>query len=125
MLIIGGFVYLITNNANGMRYIGKKQFYNVTRKKVKDRKNRKVIKKLSDWEKYYGSNDQLKEDLVTFGEDSFTREILYLCVNKTECSYFEAYEQFVRRVLLDEQYYNSWISVRIQKTGMKNHVENK
>ena len=119
-----GFVYLITNNRSGTKYIGKKQFYSVTRKKVKDRKNRKVIKKPSDWQTYYGSNDQLKSDIENLGEENFTREILHLCMNKTECSYLEAYEQMVRNVLLTDEYYNSWISVRVQKTGLRNYAEN-
>lgn len=119
-----GFVYLITNVKDGTKYIGKKQFYSVTRKIVKGRKNRKVIKKSSDWQTYYGSNDQLKTDLENLGEENFTREILHLCINKTECSYLEAYEQMVRNVLLTDEYYNSWISVRVQKTGLKDYAKN-
>jgi hypothetical protein len=98
-----GFVYLITNIENGMKYIGKKHFW----ERRKNAKTGRRQTKESDWRKYFGSCDQLKEDVKSLGENKFKREILYLCPHKKSMSYYETYEQFKRNVLLDEAYYNT------------------
>jgi hypothetical protein len=98
-----GFVYLITNLENGMKYIGKKHFW----ERRKNAKTGRRQTKESDWRKYFGSCDQLKEDVKSLGENKFKREILYLCPHKKSMSYYETYEQFKRNVLLDEAYYNT------------------
>ena len=46
-----GFVYLIVNKSNGLRYIGKKNCYFSKTKQVKGKK--KKIKVESDWKTYY------------------------------------------------------------------------
>ena len=95
-----GFVYLITNNISGRKYIGKKlaKFSKTTYKVVKlkngNKKRKKIKSKIdSDWQLYYGSNDQLNKDIQTLGADNFTREILFYCTSKAACSYIEAREQ--------------------------------
>ena len=98
-----GFVYLITNLENGMKYIGKKHFW----ERRKNPKTGRRQTKESDWKNYFGSCDQLKEDVKILGADKFKREILYLCPHKKSMSYYETYEQFKRNVLLDETYYNT------------------
>jgi len=98
-----GFVYLITNLDNNMKYIGKKHFW----ERRKNPKTGRRQTKESDWRKYFGSCDQLKEDVKTLGNDKFKREILYLCPHKKSMSYYETYEQFKRNVLMDEGYYNT------------------
>ena len=67
----------------------------------------------SDWQTYYGSSPELSKDVNALGADKFTREILYLCKSKAECSYVEAREQFSRRVLESTDYYNGHIQVRV------------
>lgn len=114
-----GFVYLITNLNTGKKYIGKKLFKFTRRKKVKDRVNRKVVVKESDWMDYYGSNKLLKEEVKTGNKDDYKREILHLCASKAVCSYLEAKEQFVRDVLYDDDYYNSWISCKIHASTLR------
>ena len=115
-----GFVYIITNNISGRMYIGKKlaKFSKTTYKTVKLKNGTKKKKRIkgkieSDWRDYYGSNDQLNKDVDTLGKEHFTREILYYCKSKSECSYIEAREQFNRRVLESTDYYNGQISVRV------------
>lgn len=115
-----GFVYLITNTASGRKYIGKKlaKFSKTTYRTVKlkngTKKRKKIRSKIdSDWQTYYGSNDELNRDVLLLGAEKFTREILYLCKSKAECSYIEAREQFRHQVLESADYYNGQISVRV------------
>ena len=115
-----GFVYLITNKTNDRKYVGKKlaKFSKTTYKTVVlkngTKKKKKIKSKIdSDWITYYGSSIELSKDIALLGEDSFTREILFYCKSKAECSYIEAREQFTRRVLESTEYYNGQISVRV------------
>jgi hypothetical protein len=121
-----GFVYLITNNISGRKYIGKKlaKFAKTTYKVVKQKNGVKKKKKIrgkidSDWREYYGSSDQLTADVLNLGPENFTREILYYCQSKAECSYIEAREQFRRKVLESDDYYNGHIQVRVHGSHIK------
>jgi hypothetical protein len=114
-----GFVYEITNLETNRKYIGKKLFYFSKTKQVKGK--RKRIKVTSDWQTYYGSNEELQKDVKSLGEDKFKRRILHLCKSKGECNYLEAKEQFVNSVLEKEDYYNNWIMVRIRKSHIKEY----
>ena len=115
-----GFVYVITNTVNGRMYIGKKLAkFKTTRYKMHTQKNGKKVRKRirgavsSDWQEYYGSSDALSKDIQQVGKEKFQREILYYCKSKAECNYVEAREQFSRRVLESDQYYNGHIRVRV------------
>ncbi len=116
-----GFVYLITNLTNNRKYIGKKFFSKAGRKQTKGKV--KKIRVKSDWESYYGSNKELQEEVKQLGSENYRREILHLCYSKSECSYRETYEIFVRGVLLSEDYYNSWVSCKIHKAHVINKIE--
>ena len=118
-----GFVYLITNNLSGRKYIGKKlaKFSKTTYKIVKQKNGIKKRKKIrskvdSDWRAYYGSSPELTADKITLGTENFSREILFYCKSKSECSYVEAREQFERKVLESTDYYNGHIQVRVHKS---------
>ena len=124
-----GFVYLITNKANSRMYVGKKlsKFSRTSYKTVvlkNGTKKKKKIKKQidSDWLEYYGSSDILNKDVESLGRESFCREILYYCKSKAECSYIEAREQFSRRVLESDDYYNGQISVRVHGSHIKGKI---
>jgi hypothetical protein len=109
-----GFVYIIKNLDTGKLYIGKKGFY--LRKRYQKNKKRKFKLVESDWKTYTGSNDVLNED-VNSGH-KLEREILHLCRTKSEMSYLECKEQFLRDVLLSDEYYNQWIQCKIRKSHL-------
>ena len=124
-----GFVYLITNKLTGRKYIGKKlaKFSRTTYRVVKLKNGKKKRKKIkgkidSDWQTYYGSSPELSRDVEALGVNNFTREILYYCSSKAECSYIEAREQFARRVLETQDYYNGHIQVRVHGSHIINKI---
>ena len=109
-----GFVYLITNLKTQQKYVGKKLAkFKTTKPPLKGKKNKRRGYKESDWREYWGSSDRLNEDVKQLGEKNFTREILYFCKSRAEMSYIEAREQFDRRVLETDEYYNGIINVRV------------
>jgi hypothetical protein len=108
------FVYLITNLTNDKKYVGKKLAkFKTTKPPLKGKKNKRRGTKESDWRTYWGSSDHLNNDVVELGEDKFRREILYYCPSRGVASYIEAREQFERRVLETDDYYNGIINVRV------------
>jgi hypothetical protein len=114
-----GFVYQITNLTNVKKYIVNKFFYSTKTKQVNGRK--KKTKVFSNWQTYYGSSDNLQKDVLQLGHEKFVREILHLCKSKGECGYLEAKEQFVRGVMESEDYYNTWIMVRVRRSHIKEY----
>tara|TARA_B100000902_G_scaffold3941_1_gene5077 strand:+ start:3832 stop:4281 length:450 start_codon:yes stop_codon:yes gene_type:complete len=109
-----GFVYLITNTTSGQKYIGKKLAkFKTTKPPLKGKKNKRRGYKESDWQDYWGSSDRLQADVDKLGPEKFTREILHFCKSRAEMSYIEAREQFDRRVLETDEYYNGIINVRV------------
>ena len=124
-----GFVYLITCVTTGKMYVGKKlakfalTSYKVVKLKNGTKKRKKIRSKInSDWQQYYGSSPTLTEDINQQGTDNFKREILYYCRSRSECSYYEAREQFSRRVLESDDYYNGHIQCRIHGSHIKNKI---
>jgi len=109
-----GFVYLITNLSNQRQYIGRKVFWFFRKPPGKKRK----VKKESDWKTYYGSSDELKEDVKLFGIHNFKREILSLHETKGKTNFAETEALFKNNVLTESlpdgtpKYYNSNILSR-------------
>ena len=111
---IVGLVYIITNMTNNRKYIGKKLArFRKSRPPLKGKVNRRKYTVESDWQDYYGSSEHLNQDVQELGSENFTREILYYCTSKAELGYLEAKEQFDRRVLETDEYYNGIINVRV------------
>ena len=124
-----GYVYIITNLTNNKKYIGKKlaKFAKTTYKTIKLKngtiKKKKIRSKVdSDWKEYWGSSPNLQADINTLGKENFTREILHYCKSKAETSYVEAREQFDRKVLESQEYYNGQISVRVHGSHIINKI---
>jgi hypothetical protein len=67
---------------------------------------------------YWGSSEELLKDIETLGKESFTREIVKLCLTRGNVNYSELEEQFKRNVLgaLNESgsriYYNTNVATR-------------
>ena len=114
-----GYVYEITNLTNGRKYVGKKFFTRAGTKQIKGKK--KKVRLSSGWANYWSSSKELQEDVKKLGKENFSRKILYLCKTRSECSYRETKEIFIRDALLTTEYYNSWVSCKIHKA----HVLNK
>lgn len=115
-----GFVYLITDRQTDKKYIGKKIFHNKkSRPPLKGAKKRRISKIPSDWMEYYGSNETLKKLVETTDKTRYKREILHLCQSKSHMSYLETKEILLRNVLLDECYFNDWISCKITRKQLQ------
>lgn len=112
-----GFVYCITNLANGKSYIGRKYFWSFRTPPGKKRK----VKSESDWKKYYGSCPELKDDIKLYGKLQFKRTILSLHKTKGITNFEETRQLFLNNVLTEAMedgtpaYYNSNILGRYMR----------
>jgi len=123
-----GFVYKIEHIPTGKYYIGKKSLESVRNVKIgkreliklkEERKAagiggrpplKKKVRKASDWEKYYSSNEWINEQVKEGKQDEFKREIIQFCNSKKSLSYYEVYWMFKYDVLSDENCLNGNIS---------------
>lgn len=94
-----GFVYLITNELTGKKYIGRKYFWKRLRKKIPGKVRRKRVKAESDWESYWGSCAPLHSDYFSLGIGNFKREILSIHTCRSDVCYEEVATQFKYDVL--------------------------
>ena len=121
-----GFVYRITNTTTGKSYIGRKYF--VQKRKPKGAKRR--VTSESDWKKYYGSSDELKQDIREIGRDNFKREIISLHTTLGKVNYEETKQLFLNNVLMEAlddgtpKYYNSNILGRYMRKDYGNFETN-
>ena len=123
-----GFVYKIIHIPSGKYYIGKKSLSSVRtlklgkRELLKIKEERKVnkmpgpapkkkkVRKASDWETYYSSNEWITEQVKDGKVGEFMREIIQFCNSKKSLSYYEIYWMFKYDVLADENSLNGNIS---------------
>lgn len=109
-----GFLYIITNDITGKKYIGKKQMKSVKKMApLKGKKNKRHREVETDWKEYTSSSNDVNEDIQKYGKDKFTFEIIRLCDSKFELAYYEAKLQFENNVLLTNKFYNGIINCRI------------
>ena len=115
-----GFVYLLTDLENGKKYVGKKNFWSTRRlPPLKGQKRRRTKKTESNWLEYYGSSEEVGLLVEKSGGSRFRREILHLCESKGVMSYLELKEQVDRQVLLNDEYYNGIIQVKIHRSHVQ------
>jgi hypothetical protein len=102
-----GFVYKIIHTPTGRYYIGKKSLTSTRRlAPLKGQKRKRTVTKSSDWEKYYSSNDWIKEQVKEGKAEEFSREIIQYCFSKKSLTYYEIYWQFQYNVLADDNAIN-------------------
>ena len=117
-----GFVYRITNTTTQKSYIGRKYFW----QKRKPRGGKRRVTSESDWKRYYGSSDDLKQDIRSLGRGSFRREILSLHTTLGKVNYEETKQLFLHNVLMEAlddgtpMYYNSNILGRYMRKDYGN-----
>lgn len=95
-----GFVYVIECLPTKRKYIGKKL--------VRGKGN-----KLMKYQDYWGSSNEMLEDIKQMGKDKFTRTVLHWAETKSILSYLETTEQLKRNVLASGDYYNQIVHIRV------------
>lgn len=109
-------IYKITNKITNKKYIGKKQLWKkVTKPPLKGKKRKRIEYKKSDFETYYGSSEELKNDITLYGINNFDREVLDVATCKWDAAYIELYYQLTEQVMFKEDYYNGIINIRLPK----------
>ena len=109
-----GYIYVTCHMPTGRQYIGKKNFFHTTNKKLGKkelaeipvtrgkRPTKKQVVKESDWKTYYGSATEIK----SLPKNEITHCVLKLCKNKKELTYWETKMLFQYNVLEDDRYIN-------------------
>jgi len=123
-----GFVYKIIHIPSGKFYIGKKSLESIRTVKIGKRELIKIneerkaagiggraslkkkVRKTSDWETYYSSNEWINEQVKEGKQEEFKREIIQFCNSKKSLSYYEVYWMFKYDILSDENCLNGNIS---------------
>jgi hypothetical protein len=131
-----GFVYKIIHTPTGKYYIGKKSLESVRNVKIGKRElerikaerkelklrgsapKKKKVRKISDWETYYSSNEWINEEVKSGKGDEFSREILQFCNSIKSLSYYEVEWMFRYDVLRDENSLNGNISGKWYKRDL-------
>lgn len=111
-----GFIYCITCNVNGIKYLGKKQMIsNRTKPPLKGKTRKRKVQVESDWKSYTSSSNELNEMIEKYGKSAFEFRIIRFGNSKSELAYYEAKEQFACDALLKKEYLNGIINLRISK----------
>jgi hypothetical protein len=120
-----GFVYIISCEIDGKKYVGKKQYWKSRsgavgcKSKVSDRSSVKWKPDCwteSDWRTYTGSSKSFNEHIKIQGKENFTFTILRQCRSKGSLHYAEIEEQVSRGVLVSKlengeyEYFNRQIA---------------
>lgn len=119
-----GFIYGMEAIIDGkaVRYIGKKNFYSTTKKKLgvkalanmEDKRAKKyTIQVKTNYQNYYSSNKVLQD--AHKNGIPIKRFMIKICFSKTELTYYETKYQFISEVLEKEEYLNANILGRFYK----------
>jgi len=84
-----GFIYITTNNINGMKYIGKKKY---------DKKE--------TWKKYLGSGIYLNRAIKKYGKENFSKVIIEECKTESELNKKEKYWIKIYNAVNNDNFYN-------------------
>jgi hypothetical protein len=109
-----GYIYVTCHIPTGRQYIGKKNFFHTTNKKLGKkelaelpvtrgkRPTKKQVIKESDWKTYYGSANEIK----LLPKDEMKRYVIMLCKTKKQLTYCETKYLFQYNVLEDDRFIN-------------------
>ena len=112
-----GFIYEITEEETGKKYIGKKGLLRKYKRKHKGSTRNKITWKESDWRTYHGSSPVLMERVAS-GEYTYDRQILLFCRGKADMMYYEVKYQLDKNVVFDDNYYNQMLHIRCSGRGI-------
>lgn len=110
-----GMVYKITHISTGKFYVGAKFFWKPKYNTVKGKKKKSFVE--SDWRDYWSSSEKLNADVIEFGKEKFSREILHIVKFRGMIKYLETKEIILQRCLelSDDECYNGIIGCKIHK----------
>lgn len=108
-----GFVYRITHIPTGKFYIGAKFFWKPKYNVVKGKKKKSWVE--SDWRDYWSSSEKLNADVIEFGKENFTREIIEIVKFRGMVKYVESKLIFALECLERDDSYNSIIGCKIHR----------
>jgi hypothetical protein len=112
-----GFVYVI-ECPDGRRYLGRKYFWSMRKVRGKTRR----VKFESNWKSYYGSSEEVKQEIEKKGKENFKRIIISLHTTVGDCNYMEVKLQFQLNVLESDVWINDNINGKWFKK--KDHIAN-
>jgi hypothetical protein len=116
-----GFIYEVTHQPTGRRYIGKKVLeFNRTLPPLKGTKKKRKVVKESDWKTYYGSHKEIVGLIKEGKQEEFTREILQYVNSKKLLTYFECKYLFIKEVLEGNNYINDNILAKFYRKDFYN-----
>jgi len=114
-----GFIYMLTYQPTGQRYIGRKLLTKAHRRQ----QNKKIIRSRveSDWRDYWSSSPDIKTIIENEGTDNFKREVLVFAQSKGQLNYLE--EKFLYTVGALESV--EWLNSNIRAKMFKRNIINK
>lgn len=103
-----GFLYCITNHADGRFYIGRKNFLTQGKKTIKHKTTGKRVPnprrgKDTGWKTYMGSSAHVEEDIKKHGEDAFEFEMIDVYDTYGGLYYAEAFTQMLTECMTQKK----------------------
>ena len=107
-----GFVYRITDNADGKFYIGCKQLFStISKPPLKGKKRKRKVTKDSNWRSYCSSSGVISESIQE-NKDNYSFEILSFHKSKTDLKIEET--KLIIDNIYDPQCYNEIVNLRVR-----------